>query len=74
MLGWRASDHSGEGIELGISEHGATLHAAVETMLPLLAKWFDELDPADSGRPDRADELRRLRQFAVQTRRTTTAG
>jgi hypothetical protein len=46
-------------------EHSTALHAAIETMVPLLAKWLDELDPDDASRPDRAEELRPIRQLAV---------
>ncbi|HSZ05170.1 MAG TPA: hypothetical protein VK778_08205, partial [Solirubrobacteraceae bacterium] len=72
-LGWSAEKDTGEVIELGIAEHGVALHAAVETMIPLLAEWLDELDPADASRPDRADELRLLRQLAVPARRAITS-
>lgn len=75
-LGWSAEKDTGEVIELGIAEHGVALHAAVETMIPLLAEWLDELDPADASRPDRADELRLLRllrQLAARARRAVTS-
>jgi hypothetical protein len=39
-------------------EHSAALHAAIEAMDPLVATWFDKLDPDDASRSDRGEELR----------------
>ncbi|HSZ03849.1 MAG TPA: hypothetical protein VK778_01465, partial [Solirubrobacteraceae bacterium] len=50
-LGWSAEKDTGEVIELGIAEHGVALHAAVETMIPLLAEWLDDLDPPIRANP-----------------------
>src|ERR1700677_2983073 len=63
-LGWTGDQDSGEAIERA-PEHSTALHAAIETMVPLLAGWLDDLDLADARRPDRAEELRLVRQFAV---------
>lgn len=63
-LGWTGDQDTGEAIELA-PEHSTALHAALETMVPLLAEWLDELDPDDASRPHRAEELRLIRQFAV---------
>jgi hypothetical protein len=41
------------------------LDAAIETMVPLLAGWLDDLNSGDASRSDRAEELRLVRQFAV---------
>ncbi len=67
-LGWSAGTDTGEAIELRIAEHGVAVHAAAETMIPLLSEWLGDLDPTDATRPDRADELRLLRQFVLRAR------
>jgi hypothetical protein len=51
QLGWTPGKDTGA-TELGIAEHGATVHAAIETMLPFLTAWFNELEPADTRRPE----------------------
>ena len=71
-VGWSADKDTQQAIELGVAEHGVALHAAIETMIPLLAEWLDGLDPADASRPDRTDELHLLRQFAQRARRAIT--
>jgi DNA-binding CsgD family transcriptional regulator len=63
-VGWSGEQDTEEAIELA-REHGAWLHAAIETMNPLLTEWLDELDPDDASRPDRAEELRAVQQLAV---------
>jgi hypothetical protein len=68
-VGWAAGTETSEAIELGIAEHGLTLRAALETVIPLLTGRLDSLDPADATRPRHADELRLLGQFALQARR-----
>jgi hypothetical protein len=64
-LGWSSNQDSEQAIELA-REHRASLHAAVEAMIPLLAGWLDELDPDDASRPRRAEELRLIRQFVLE--------
>lgn len=64
-LGWTSNEDNEEAIELA-PEQSTTLRAAIETMVPLPAKWLGERDPDDASRPDRADELRLVRQFAVR--------
>jgi len=68
-IGWSDEQDTEAIIELPLIEHGATLLAAVEDILPLMAGWLDELDPADERRAERADELRLLRQLHAQVRR-----
>jgi hypothetical protein len=63
-LGWTSDQDTGQAIELD-PEHRTALHAAIEVQLPLLAQWLGDLDPDDRSRPDRAEELRLIRQFAV---------
>jgi hypothetical protein len=63
-LGWTSGQDTEEVIELA-REHSTTLHAAVETMVPLLAERLNDLDPDNASRPDRVEELRLIRQFAV---------
>lgn len=72
-LGWTADKDTGEAIELNIAEHGVAVHAAVETMIPLLTERLDGLDPTDLTRPDRTDELELLHQFALRARQTLTS-
>ncbi len=71
-LGWTADNDRREAIELSIAEHGVAVHAAIETMIPLLTEWLDGLDLTDTARPDRADELELLRQFALRVRQAIT--
>jgi len=68
-IGWSDEQDTGAIIELPLIEHGTTLLAAIEDILPLMAGWLDELDPADARRAERADELRLLRQLHAQVRR-----
>jgi hypothetical protein len=72
-LDWTADKHRGEAIELAIAEHGVAVHAAIETMIPILTGRLDGLDPTDATRPDRADELELLHQFALRTRQALTS-
>ncbi len=64
-IGWSGDP---EPVELQLGEHRAALLAAADGLLPLLAQWLDELDPADPRRAERADERRLLLQFARQLR------
>jgi hypothetical protein len=66
-IGWSDKQDTGATIELPLP-HGVTLLAAIEDILPLMAGWLNELDPADERRTERADELRLLRQLQVQVR------
>jgi hypothetical protein len=68
-IGWNDEQDTGAITELTIIQHGATLLAAIEDILPLMAGWLDELDPADERRAERADESRLLRQLHAQVRR-----
>jgi hypothetical protein len=63
-LGWTSHQDTGQAVELD-PEHRTVLHAAIEVQLPLLAQWLGDLDPDDASRPDRAEELRLIRQFAA---------
>jgi len=54
---------------LPLIEHGVTLLAAVEHVLPLVAGRLDELDRADDRRAERACKLRLLPQLHTQARR-----
>jgi hypothetical protein len=72
-LGWTDGSDTGNAIELHTAEHGVAVHASIETMIPLLTEWLDELDPSDANRPDRADELELLRQFALRVRQAITS-
>jgi DNA-binding NarL/FixJ family response regulator len=66
QLRWTiGQDAQGEAIDLA-SSHSQALHAAIEAQVPLLAGWLDELDADDPTRLGRAEELRLLRQFALQ--------
>ncbi|MGD1056431.1 MAG: hypothetical protein ABR992_03365 [Solirubrobacteraceae bacterium] len=62
-LGWFSGQDPQQAIELE-PEHRQTLYAAIEAQLPLLAEWLGDLDPDDTSRPDRAEELRLIQQFA----------
>ncbi len=62
-LGWISGQDPQQAIELE-PEHRQTLYAAIEAQLPLLAEWLGDLVPDDTSRPDRAEELRLIRQFA----------
>ncbi|HTD09546.1 MAG TPA: hypothetical protein VK680_11700 [Solirubrobacteraceae bacterium] len=42
-------------------------------MIPLLTASLDGLDPNDTTRPNRTDELHLLHQFAERARRATTS-
>jgi hypothetical protein len=63
-LGWTSDQDTGRAIALDPG-HRTALHAAIEVQLPLLAQWLGDLDPDDRSRPDRAEELRLIRQFAI---------
>jgi hypothetical protein len=72
-IGWSTDADTGVMIELDIREHGRTLLAALEDLLPLLARWVEEVKPSDPSKPARADELRLLQQFASLARRAVTS-
>jgi hypothetical protein len=63
-LGWTSEQDTDQAIELD-PEHSTALHTAIEAHVPHLAEWLAELDPDDASRPDRAEELRLIRRFAV---------
>jgi hypothetical protein len=64
-----ADSNAGTLLELSVEEHGATLLAAVDVMIPLLSEWLDDLDPADPRRPAKADELRLMHEFHALAQR-----
>jgi hypothetical protein len=64
-IGWSGR----AGIELSITGHGEALLAAVEGALTDMQGWLDETAETDARRAERGDELRLMRQFAVQVRR-----
>jgi hypothetical protein len=63
-LGWTSDQGTKQAIELDPG-HSTALYAAIEAEVPLLAEWLGDLDPDDTSRPDRAEELRLIRQCAV---------
>jgi hypothetical protein len=71
-LGWTADKDTADAIELDIADYGTAVHAAIETMIPLLTESLDHLDPNHTTRPNHADELRLLRQFALRARQAIT--
>jgi hypothetical protein len=71
-LDWTTSTDIGAAIELNITEHGVAIHTAIETVIPLLTEWLDSLDPNDTTRPERTDELHLLHQFAQRARQAIT--
>ncbi len=68
-LGWTAEHDADTMIELSVEEHGATLLAAVDVMIPLLREWLDDLDPADPQRPAKADERRLMHELHARAQR-----
>lgn len=71
VVGWTARENSAA-VRVDVERHGATLLAAIETMLPMMAVWLRELEHDDPCRRDRVEELRALEQLgaAVATRRS----
>jgi hypothetical protein len=67
-LGWMPCAVEAEQMQISIAEHGETLLAAVDVIVPLLEGWLDDMDPADSQKPEGADAVRLTRQFQVQAR------
>jgi hypothetical protein len=67
-IGWRSDEDTGAEIELDIAEHGGTLRDLLAVYMPLMPQWVDELEPGDPRLPDRAHELRQMREFAAELR------
>jgi hypothetical protein len=65
VLGWSGDPQP---VELELRDHRAALLQAADGILPLLAEWLSETDPADPRQAERADERRLLLQFAEQVR------
>jgi hypothetical protein len=66
-LGWSAATETpATRVELPLPEHGPATLAALDTIIPLMAGWCDELNATDPTRPERVDELELLRDFRAQ--------
>jgi len=58
-------------VELEVAEHGQVLRDAVEVMVPVLERAVADTRDGDPAMSEREDELRLMRQLAVQVARAT---
>jgi len=68
------AEGAGAGVELDMAEHAGALRDAVAVMVPVLARAVADTRQDDPAKREREDELRLLRQLAVQVARAMGSG